>query len=198
MLDASASSIATGAAAARIAAHNFLFYCINSGTNTLYVLDASLSTLDTRAVPGGDSYLAVATDGTSVWVVAANNYYSYDASNLATENWNATSTGSGETSLVYKNSYLYSFGQRIWKVDPANGTEVWQSDIVGAPRNVKSRDVGSNFVMLGNVNVNFADNLYCINDSDGSTRWQDQWALIRAVIVTDDDRVFVCGRRMGP
>jgi hypothetical protein len=56
--------------------------------------------------------------------------------------------------------------------------------------------VGSDFVVwISGVNNQI---VRCIEDSDGSTRWEDLWTRAFHPAVDADDRVYACGRRFGP
>lgn len=172
---------------------------------SIVILDASdLSTIDSRAGTGGsDTYLCLTTDGATVWVStttgANSRYRAYDATNLATQIYStARDTANADTwRMIYANSNLYDFSQIPRKIDPTTGNETWSAGTsnLGQLNRRTGAAVGSNFTVSCQ---NTSGHLYCINDSDGSTRWTDTNTSPQCVVVTSDDRVFMCCQRTGP
>lgn len=199
VLDNTATSVATVANVKYVLEHNGqLFAAIVGGGLKRY--DGVLSEQDSTAT---GTHIALATDGSSIFTTSTGAYYSFDATNLGTTNWTASRDGTFSTPymIIYKNSYLWDFSEHVRKLDPADGSEVWESgtdtfDPSGTPRWAKTCAVGSDFVVMANTGA--TTNLFCLNASDGSLRWIDFWTTIHSVKVNDDDRIFVCGRRTGP
>jgi hypothetical protein len=207
----------TGTSVANLTAAPFRDYVINgsliyatmtAGADRLKIYDFTLTEQDSRAAPGAEAYGAIATDGTTVWVTTSGGatpmIRAYDATNLATENWNAAQDAAMATvtRLIHANSALYTFAAAIRKHSVADGSETWQSAASGFRPTVNPGtrnycQVGTDFVLVCAPSGN--EQVYCLNDTDGTTRWFDEWtAGANGSLVTADDRVFVCGGRMGP
>jgi outer membrane protein assembly factor BamB len=99
--------------------------------------------------------------------------------------------------MLYQRGKLYQFATtpRVVRINPSDGTIIFNvtASMLGL-QHAPLAAVGSDFLMLGQ-NAATGHNLYCMNESDGSIRWRDYWLGIRAVIVSDDDRIWVCGIR---
>lgn len=188
-----------------------LIFTVNStGSNRLKIYDSSLTIQDDRAAPGAEAYgpLAVKDDGTVVYVGtsggATHMLRAYDATNLATENWNASvDSGVGTARrLIYANSALYSFAARVRKHSATDGSETWDSPTSGIAPSViavapNACQVSSSriIVLTGDTN----EHVWCLSESTGEVLWFDDWSdNPYSALITDDDRLFVCGLRIGP
>ena len=211
IFDNTATSIATGTSAIRDYALSStrIYMTLTSGPDRLKAYDFSFVEQDTRTAPGSEVYGSIETDGTTVWVTttagASPMIRAYDATSLATENWNAAQdAGMACRRLMYKNSALYTFPSStgsVRKHSATDGSETWQSPGTGIRPTAAavSRNccaVGSDFVVIATSDTN--EQIFCLNDSDGTVRWFDDWSTRFGCYVSDGGRVFLCGGRTGP
>lgn len=206
-----------GTAVKAMVEHGGRLYLITGATgNTLTILNAAdLSAVDSRTLTGTEIYASLTTDGTTVWTTTTATspttfrYRAYDATNLATEQWNATRDTAQGTSwrLIYANSYLYDFSETVRKIDPANGSEVWQATSAAAGSTVPRRMTGClvTATYIVKIDITSNENIFCINESDGSAFWRDTLtanqspnAQAQSAIVSPDGRLFLCTRRTMP
>lgn len=172
--------------------------------------DLSLVASATTALGVGESFLAVATDGTTIYTATSEATPKYRAFNYSlSSTWNAARDATLSTSWEQKavNSKLYDFCDLVRKLNPANGAEIWTSLPAtghGLLRRRTAVAIGSDFTISGHTTTtattgtNSIDPLgiICLEEATGALRWYDN-VTCHAIQVTADDRIFVCHNRRG-
>lgn len=175
-------------------------------TSQLYLRNADdLTSIDSRA-PVADTYFTCCHDGTLVYVTGSSTYYAYDQTNLATLSWSAATRPNNRSHHLTLNGgslwdCFYQSGSNsvggLAKVDPTDGSVDWSYTAAGSVYIKTSVAFGTDFVVIVTFSTGGYD-IVCLEKSSGSVRWRDFWTRPMSVVITADDRVFICGERYGP
>lgn len=186
----------TSAAAEAKVSGSYLIH-LNRGITVATVRNVADLTSVTSHTPGGSIY-GLATDGTQVFM-GKTNYESRDITNLATTLWtgDANPIASSANYMLYQRGKLYHLttSGRVVRINPSSGAIIFNVTSGVLPlQHANLAAVGSDFLMNAQTAAT-GNNIVCVNESDGSIRWRDYWASVRGIIVSDDDRIWVCGLR---
>ena len=180
------------------------------GGPALRTLNADdLTSIVNRGAPSdASSFLSACHDGTHVYTASTTKYFKYDMATLATEVWASAARGHNNSHALKMhptNGHFYDCAFTggsntvggIYKVAAADGVTAWSYTTQGSVFIRTALAFGTDFVVfIGFTNGGY--NIYCLEDSDGSVRWNDFWTQPYGLQVTSDDRIFVCGPRYGP
>ncbi len=202
VIDTSGSPTATGTTAVRCA-FRYSTYLIYGGATTLEILNAAdLTSVRSRSNPASEAYISVVSDGTTVWTLTFNSgagtykIRAYDFTNLATETFNASLSGSLDR-FVYRNGQLAVVGTSVQLLNTSNGSVTWSQTSLGTPNRGTCCDIGSDFVVFASAGDAVHD-VWCFELSTGAIRWKDFITGARSVVVSSDDRIFICSQRNQP
>jgi hypothetical protein len=186
-------------------------FVTQSSSGTIKAYDFSLTEQDTATIADFQWGPCYAQGGT-VYVLGfdvlpfTQKLYALDATDLSTQLWASDEITDGlavNSVLERAGDAVFVFGdQYVTKLDIADGSAIW----VKGPSagNVGPRPchaVGSDFVITTSAGGGAGRGMLCLNDSDGSVRWFESYPFAgyqSSVVVTPDDRVFICGPRFGP
>lgn len=183
-----------------------------SGRQLKIVSKADLSVTTFTPLGVGVAFVAVETDGTTIWTATGEpKYRAYDYS--GTEQWNNTRAAAANTvrRLRYDGTDLYDFSQRVYKIDAASGATTWSSlpsAGFGIADNPGATAFGSDFLITATALASTSagavfgsaeaavSGIICLEKSTGDVRWFDNIGT-KCVVVTDTDRIFACHTRRG-
>jgi hypothetical protein len=207
VLDNTATSTATyTTVTTRVSENNGILCCCASSSDLTLLNADDLTTIDSLAAPSG-IWLGCVSDGTHVYGAYTSNYIKLDATNLAAAAiWTNTKSTDLTMNLFMHEGRLYDCHYQtannalggIAKINTSDGSVTWNYTTSGRVQSDSHTIAfGSDFVVFTTVGAGIYD-IICLDDSTGAMRWRDTWQEARGVVVTDDDRVFICGQRINP